>query len=291
MKELIALLLAAVMLGTSTGTADEASPEPETPEAVQESEKSFLDADRLDEDVREILKKAGAKEENVSVALKFPETGETYYFNADRWLYTASLCKLPVAMTYAHKLKTGELEKKKGKSGDTYALEKILVNSSYSYYSNIAKKIYGKVNTQEEKAQALAYSGLDEDLVPEDYLTSQRYSARFFLGIVEELYENSEEYPEVIDKMKKASPVTYFRLKIRKKYPVAQKYGSDRDVVHAAGIIYTDCPILLVVMTTGKDDSVGNRVIGNIADYFAAEATEWSAACIPPVEEDTEAAS
>ena len=292
MKRIIAMLLAAAMLGVPETFPEDSSPDADITEETETEEFVFIDTKKIDQEIKEIIKKSGAKEENISIAVEFTATGETYYYNADKWMYTASLCKLPVAMTFAHMLKTGEIESspikgsRTGRTREALALEKILVNSNYSWYSNTAKKIYGRVETVKQREQDIEYSGMDEALIPEDFSTAQKYSARFFLGIIEELYENAEEYPTVVDYMKKASPKYYLRRKIEKKFEVAQKYGDDRNVVHAAGIIYTDCPILIVVMTENKVNSTGMSVIGNAAEYFANQAAEWSAAYLASVTEE-----
>lgn len=275
MKRLIAMLLATAMLGApadllgkTTGGTEE--------KTVKKTEMTFIDSKALDEGIEKLLKEQRVDSSLVSVALEFTATGETYYYNADQWMYTASLCKLPVAMTYAHMLKTGELKPSTKSGGDEYVLKKILIESNYPNYANVASKIYGSVESIAQRTQDVAYSKFDTDLLPNYFYNSQKYSARFYLGIIRELYDNSEEYPDVIEYMKQASPDKYFRETLGEKYEIAQKYGSANKVVHAAGIIYTDCPVLLVITTNNQSDASGNKIIGKVSEYLANQAADWS---------------
>lgn len=268
-RKAISLILAAEMFLSGAGAVED--------NAEQDSNESWVNSEELDEYIDNMLSKLRIEKKSVSVAMMFTGTGEHYYYNADSWMYSASLYKMPVCMTYSHKIKTGEIKANSLSGNDAYIYDKILGHSDFCWVSRLEQFMYGNGNSiQRMREQDLEYSGFDKSGLPFNFYRSSMYSARFYLGIVEELYNHSEEYPDILDYMTGATPTKYFCRNLGDKYAIAQKYGSDAGCVHAAGIIYTDEPILLVIMTFNKSDASGNRIIGTISEEFANRADEWS---------------
>lgn len=268
MRRAIALLFAAFLLVSfSCAYAEETGPE----------KWPVIDSAVLDAMIEDNLSKMKVDAKSVSVAMYYTGSGEYYYFNADNWIYSASLYKMPVCMTYSHGIKDGEFTANTMSRTDDSIFERILGHSDYSWVTRLEKYMYGDRDCiVKMRKQDLEYAHFDEAQLPRDYFKSSKYSARFYLGIIEELYNNSDEYPKVIEYLTGATPTKYFCRNLGDKYPVAQKYGSDNGVVHAAGIIYTDNPILLVIMTDNKADSVGNRIIGTLSENIVECIEEWS---------------
>lgn len=259
MRKVLSFLLCVMLLAFPCAFAEGAEEE--------EAPKEPLDSAALDEMIAETLKELGIKPEKVSVALRDTASGEYYYYNADRWVYTASLYKLPVVMTYANMLNNGEAEPDSFSRTDDEIFEKVLEYSDYPWVTKLETAIYGAKNYMPGlRKQDLEYAHFNEEELPASYFKQSAYSARFFLGVIEELYEHSEEYPNVLEHMKLANPTKYFHRNLGDKYEIAQKYGSDQQCVHAAGIIYTEQPILLVIMTKDQSDMLGNRIIGTLSE-------------------------
>lgn len=234
---------------------------------AEEKEKGpVIDSDELDELIEATLDGFRTNKSDVSVALYYTGSGEYYYYNADKWLYSASLYKLPVCMKYMNLIKTGEYKANSFKVEDKIILDAILVHSNGGWPMVLAKRMFGQKNVNKYmREQDLKFSGLDESLLPKGYYDKSDYSARFYLGILEELYNNSDEYPQIIDYMKKASPHKYLKVGVEKQYEVAQKYGSAGGTVAGAGFIYTPDPIIIVIMTGNKTDPTGNKIVGAIS--------------------------
>ena len=271
---LLALLLSAVVICPCIAFAEETDAEPPAEESF-----SVLDAEALDREIESIITSMNRDKKTVSVALYFTGTGETYYYNADRWWYTASLFKLPLTMKVASMQKNGELDPDALKlNADLETIKrKILVYSDNSWAYGLQEKVFHD-DLAYIRGNDLSYSiGFDEKDLPAKFYKSYLYSARFFLGIVRELYENSEEYPHVLEYMLEASPTKYFHRVLEDRYAIAQKYGSAGHVCHAGGIIYTPDPVLLVVMNSGVEDLAGNKMIGEISARVAALAEDWHA--------------
>ena len=246
-------------------------------ETTEESVFSVLDEEELTAGIESIITSFHRDKKTVSVALCFPATGELYYYNADRWWYTASLFKLPLVMKISNMQMNGEIDYNKVKIStdlDT-ALKKVLVYSDNSWAYGLQEKVFDD-DLAAIRANDLAYStDFDAQDLPKKFYTSYLYSARFYLGILRELYAHPEEYPHVLEYMKEASPTKYFHRVLEDRYEIAQKYGSAGHVCHAGGVIYTPDPVLLVVMNSGVEDLPGNKMIGEISAYIAACAEEW----------------
>lgn len=238
---------------------------------------SVIDEAALDKEIERIIKSSGRSADSVSVALYYTGTGEYYYYNANRWWYTASLFKLPMVMKITRMEIEGELDKNALVMNTDLeeAKEKILRDSNNSWAYGLLDKIF-KNDLKKVRRNDLGYSeGFPEEELPAKFFGAYLYSARFYLGIIKELYSHASDYPNVIRYMCEASPTKYFHRELGDSYRIAQKYGSASHVVHAGGIIYTPEPVLLVVMNNGVEDLAGNRAIGQISAYIASCAEEW----------------
>ena len=243
----------------------------------EESGFSVLDEEELTAGIESIITALHRDKKTVSVALCFPATGEIYYYNADRWWYTASLFKLPLVMKISNMQMNGEIdyETVRLNSDLDTALKKVLVYSDNSWAYGLQEKVFHD-DLSVIRANDLSYStDFDAQDLPKKFYSSYLYSARFYLGILRELYAHPEEYPHVLEYMKEASPTKYFHRILEDRYEIAQKYGSAGHVCHAGGVIYTPDPVLLVVMNSGVEDLPGNKMIGEISAYIAECAEEW----------------
>lgn len=259
-KRIIALALAVGMLGCTLASADTA-PQDKIPSdgIVVADEAEFAKA------VKKAFTDMGIDFGNAGVAMCFTRSGECCYYNADEWTYGASLYKLPMIMKFSNMAKNGELDEYN--ESFTKNLEEIkercLVYSDNSWSLKLVKYIFPE-NSELRQINA-DFAGWTDDMLPAGFYTESTYSPRFMLDILKELYVNSDEYPGVIDYMCQASPESFFRRELEGQYVIAQKYGSVDTVTHAAGIIYTEYPILLVVMTSGTGVHVGEELVGKIA--------------------------
>lgn len=254
--------------------------------AEEDSGPHFVDDAELTAIVEKALEESlyGTQLTNVplSVAVCFTRTGEVWYYNADEWYYTASLYKLPMIMRFTRMAEEGELEDEIAVFSEQteYIKQRCLIYSDNSWASALWRNLFTENGVMQRIA--LEYSHFPEDELPPEYAGNMIYSARLMLGIVQELYNNAELYPNVIDYMKEAQPNEYFRHELEGVYEIAQKYGSADGFNHTAGIIWTPSPILLVVMTNRLAVQLGDKTIGHVAaavaDYALVvdeRADEW----------------
>ena len=261
MNIIFSLFMAMFMLSDTAGAWAEAQTLPPETELV-----SVLDQQELDQRIDTVIRNDGLEHTDVSVAYCYTGTGECYYYNADEWYYSASLYKLPMIMSLVRMKEEGELTVDFNEDFD-YIIHRCLVYSDNSWSLAIHRLVF----TPQSELRGLdaQLAGFPEEELPDGYYNNNIYSARFMLGVVQELYENAEDYPRVIDHLLEAQPDEYFRGELGDRYPIAQKYGSAHPVVHTAGIVYTPTPFLLVVMTSYAGIIPGEQLIGRLAETIA----------------------
>ena len=202
------------------------------------------------------------------------QSGEEWYLDGDTFMECASTYKLPLAMIYVDKIAAGELtlDAKIGSYVLGDALENMLVNShngsGYILRSHVSEDV------MEYRRLQAAYSGLSEDEISPAFYHYNLFSPRFMIGTLHTLYDNSERYSLILDYLKQARPTQYFSL-YRGETEVAHKYGSYEEYVCDSGIIYTERPFLLCVMTykvRGAPFIIGQiaRIAMDYAEYLAA---------------------
>ena len=263
------LLLPALMLRlfavSALASGDAVSPPPEA-----EAAESVLDPAELSSIVEQLYVPRNNPGETFALGYCYTGTGETWFYNPDEFIGSASLYKLPLVMLIANQVHEGILDQ----DGQVYGYDVNAVEQRALTYSEneIAEVMVGYLNDfygsfRNSRTAQARMAGVREETLPEVYYESFSVSARFMLSVLNELYCRSELYPNVIDCMLEANPGQYFRQELEGRYDVAQKYGGGENYLHTAGIIYTDTPFLLVVMTYNVYDAM--TLIGRLAERLA----------------------
>lgn len=207
-----------------------------------------------------------------------PQTQKYYFDNQDKYFKGASTVKVPVAMIYYDKIKNGELTEEstlqytsddyeagggttasKYKVGNyipiSFLLEQSIINSDNTAVNILIDGI-GYRKCRELMAQ---YS--DEEFIA-DFYTSNLTKASFGFDIINHIYQNQENYQELIGYMKQSSFGEYLKKYITE-YDVAHKYGSYAGNVHDYGIVFADSPYLIGVYTQNVPNA--DELIANIS--------------------------
>ena len=207
-----------------------------------------------------------------------PQTQKYYFDNQDKYFKGASTVKVPVAMIYYDKIKNGEFtlestlqytsddyEAGGGTTASTYSvgdyipisflLEQSIINSDNTAVNILIDGI-GYRKSRELMAQ---YS--DEEFI-DDFYTSNLTKASFGFDIINHIYQNQENYQELIGYMKQSSFGEYLKKYISE-YDVAHKYGSYAGNVHDYGIVFADSPYLIGVYTQNVPNA--DELIANIS--------------------------
>ncbi len=214
-----------------------------------------------------------------SVGFCYTGTGDCWYYNADVFLYSASLYKVPVSMLMAEKEAAGELTQDSQIYGMTLQyLESTALIHSNNESGHAMVDYLGGTYDGKCSDMTIPYTDLPESYFEKDFFDYSYYTARYMTQVMKTLYEGGEtRFPHVIENLLKAQPDSYFNISLRDYYSVAQKYGAfgemnGNDNNHCAAIIYTPTPIIVTVMTRNVGEY--QKRIAEVGAFFAAYALE-----------------
>jgi len=273
MKKLLLSVLALAMLLSLAvpGFADEGE---ETAQETEQTEAEELPAAvGSEEEFLEIVENAIAELQLqravVSVAFCYTATGETYYYNPEVWLNTASLYKLPLCMMIDKRRYEGEDFSKLFGGKLDYNMKEALALSRYS----ATKALYSTFfpgGLQDFRSHEMELVGMTEDELPETFTKELKYNTPFVMAILRELYYNIERYSAVIEYTSGAQYGEYLSNIDHEKYDVvvAQKYGSEDYNHHIAGIVFCDTPVLIAVETNSAGYPSANKLMGMLSEAF-----------------------
>ena len=107
----------------------------------------------------------------------------------------------------------------------------------------------------------------------QDFYDYSYFTARFMTQVMQTLYYEQDRFPNVIENLLLAQPGQYFKGGITD-VQIAQKYGNFQDSMgrqftHDTGIIYTENPFILTIMTKnmGQADTVIAEFCHDFEDY------------------------
>ena len=278
-RQLLALLMAALCpcllpaasfaeeaaAGTGEPASADAAAEPAPAAAAEKTEDTgIIDAAELDRWMENFA--AENKHDQAgrifSVGFWYSGTGDSWYWNADEFMYSASLYKVPCAMLLAEKEAAGELKADSVLNGTTLEFNEStsLIWSNNDSGHNMVFYLGGtlgdKCSTMAEK-----FADLPEDYYTDNFRDYSYYSARFMTQVMRTLYLGGDEaFPRLIDYLKQAQPEEYFNRDANvRQYDVAQKFGAYTEPNgnannHCTAIIYTPTPIVVTVMTRNVVD-------------------------------------
>ena len=242
---------------------------------------SLLDEAALDQWIQDYLTKQGIGGGNqlFSVGFCYTATGDSWYYNGDSFMYSASMYKVPVAMLLAEKEASGLINQDTDLGGGTLRyLESTALTFSNNDSGHAMLNYLGEDNSGKASKLCMKYASLDQAYYDQDFFDYSYYSARFITQVMQTLCEGGEErFPHVIENLLIAQPDSYLNLSLMGKYRVAQKYGAFQERNgnsnnHITAIVYTPNPIIVTVMTRNVDQF--QQRMADIGEYLANYALE-----------------
>lgn len=231
-------------------------------------EDGVLDSDELKKLIEDFLDERGIAHDRFRLGYTYTGTNETWYYNGDVWSYSASVYKLPLMMMLAQKVANGELKQDDKVCGVdlTYAETSVLTYSNNDYAHVM---IHYFDSERDYREQQVKMSDVPVKDIPERYYVSSHFSPRFVIGVLRNLYENPDQFPNIVECLKVAMPGQYLSRTLGDKYEVAQKYGAYEQFNNIAGIVYMPHPIFIAINTTwvGNAEQVLADAGKLLADY------------------------
>lgn len=231
-------------------------------------EDGVLDSDELKKLIEDFLDERGIAHDRFRLGYTYTGTNETWYYNGDVWSYSASVYKLPLMMMLAQKVANGELKQDDKVCGVdlTYSETSVLTYSNNDYAHVM---IHYFDSERDYREQQVKMSDVPVEDIPERYYVSSHFSPRFVIGVLRNLYENPDQFPNIVECLKVAMPGQYLSRTLGDKYEVAQKYGAYEQFNNIAGIVYMPHPIFIAINTTwvGNAEQVLADAGKLLADY------------------------
>ena len=240
-------------------------------------------ADALDAAVGALFEEYDLSERNFALGFRALSDGTEYWYNADKLFETASLYKLPLNMYFYELEAAGEMASDESIYGVPldYCHEQSLVYSN----NELSQLMVDWIGSYRQfKDIAFGYTGLDESERSFDYYASGGFTARMMVGMLQTLWDDPETFGQEIDYLKEANPGEYLESG-ECGLEIAQKYGYEHYDgilnICIAGIVYTDEPFLITVLTRGV--GWAEVLMGELCDAFAEyEQTRERVEPVPP---------
>ena len=201
-------------------------------------------------------------------------TGEEHYHNADPYMVSGSMYKVPINMIFTEKVHNGEIgwDTFIGGYRYEYCLHATIVDSN----NDIAKGMWDYLGGYQPYRHILApYMGEDPDTVDEKFYENNFFTPRQMIYALKLLATESERFPKLIDEMLQAEPNKYFKERAHD-YDIAQKYGywPDPNGWHVAlndcAIIYTEEPICIVIFIDSVSEQASRELLKDYCDLMIA---------------------
>lgn len=263
MKKIILILLSVLLVGCNNyqeePVIEEIPEEKEIEEVFYEKIETELDYDyeniTLSELIKQVCEEHQVKEEQIYLFYENYKNGETYSYQDEEWIMGASTMKVPLNMMIIDRINEGKLSseatfyyhessleggdgetRKKYVPGNRVPLS-FLREQSIIYSDNTATNILlYNLGYQQFKDYFRTFY---EQEYPSDFNYYNLMNVRLMHAVTNHLYENQEQYKELLEWMKVSSYGGY----LKKNLPdveIAHKYGNYAQWVHDFGIVFDD---------------------------------------------------
>ena len=253
---LLALLLCAAADPVRATAGEDGGKEacPYAPYTEEEAEALFAGKD-WDTVLEEMLQRINPQYFQLGLGYCNTVTGEEHYFNPDEYITGASLYKAPLNMYISEQIALGNMDADLKINGRPYA-DARAASLTYSNNPDSLAMVTLLGGWPAYRAAIADFVGADPE--DGDYLgKGNRFTARQLTGCMTLLAREPERFPEVTECLLESAPDLFLKY-ADVPYPIAQKYGNINEggsmLFHVAGIVFTDDPIALVVMTNNLPD-------------------------------------
>jgi len=193
----------------------------------------------------------------------------------------ASLMKLPVMLLFYQEVEKGNLEPEikytlkesdkvlgagilQGKSAGTTYTYRQLIEYMGQYSDNTAFKVIRRVLGDDKIQQTINDLGMTETSL-EDFETTPEDIGLFFQKLYQGKIINSNSRSELLDFLTKTAYEDWLPAGVSKKIKVVHKIGRETGTFSDGGIVFTDKPYVIVIMSKDAREIEANEVLPKIS--------------------------
>lgn len=230
--------------------------------------------------VTQFRKEYGLTEKNFSMSYRLTDGTLKYNFEGDTLRPAASTYKLPLNMYYYDMERAGKISPKARIRG--YSLDQMHRQSLVYSNNEVSHAMMFNLGTYRHYRELMAQ--FSEKKVTDSFYGGNVFTSAYMIHVLDRIYQNRDQYREMIGYMKEASPGQYFK-RGNEDVVIAHKYGSYNGALNDVGIIYTDTPFLLAVYTQNVKNA--EVVLGKIAGLMTEYTTYYLQVKNRPIQEST----
>lgn len=215
----------------------------------------------LEEILAQFREENNLREDNFSMSCYVTGTGELVSFAGNTFRVAASTYKLPLNMVYYDMERNGEI------SPETYIDGYYLPTMHYETIvnSNNDMAISMLYNLGSFRQYREIMTQFYDQEYPSEYYADNNINSDYMLAVLWKLYCEAENYPELLENLKKACRGEYFQ-RYQGEYEIAHKYGYFEGAINDVGIIYTPEPVLVAAYT--QDVGYAEDKLGRLAELL-----------------------
>ncbi len=234
--------------------------------------------------ILDYVKLEGKNEQDIAIWIENLNTNEVFIHNPEKVFVAASTYKLPLALVVYDEILSGNinltdkyefLEKHLENGGmvtdnydigDKISVDYLLTNMILYSDNSAARILFGNLGGSNNfhKLASKYSDGVDYYELSKD---GNFTNAKYLYDTLKHLYINSDNYTKLLNDMKEAKG--YFddsKLSVE----IAQKWGLYDGNKHCVGIVYSDTPYIIVVLTKDfKSDVIIPKINSMVYNYFS----------------------
>ena len=213
--------------------------------------------------VASFMDEHGLDATNFSMSYELADRTLSYNFAENVFRTAASVYKVPLNMYYYDLENSGEISPTANIGG--YNLAHTHRESILNSNNDMPEALYSNLGSYYHYRELMAE--YCEQEYPNVYYRENVINTAYMQCILRRIYENSQQYEQLIEYMKESSPGQYLKNN-DVDVGIAHKYGLYDGAVNDVGIVYTEKPYFISVFTQGVRNA--DSVIGELAALMTA---------------------
>lgn len=217
-----------------------------------------FDNNSLEDIVAIFMNEHGLNASNFSMSYELSDKTLSYNFAENVFRTAASVYKVPLNMYYYDLENSGEISPTANIGGYNLAHmhRESIVNSS----NDMSEALYSNLGSYYHYRELMAE--YCEQEYPNVYYRENVIDTAYMQCILRRIYENSQQYEQLIEYMKESNPGQYLKNN-DVDVEIVHKYGLYDGAVNDVGIVYTEKPYFISVFTQGVRNA--DSVIGELS--------------------------